>query len=447
MKRKSIATGAISIIAAAAMLLTGCGSSASTASGSTASAASNSASSAVSASSSSSAASAASSKTASGTAEDVSLTVWSPQEDQADDSSWLPTMCKQFQAAHPEWNITFSYAVCSEGDAGKNVTADPSAAGDVYMFANDQLGTLVDANAISELGGSAAEAVKSANTDNIVKSVTSTDGGIYGVPFTGNTWFMYYNKSVYSEDDIKSLDTMLSKGKVAFPVTNSWYIASFYVANGGTLFGSDGTDAAAGIDFGGDKGTAVTKYLVNMVQNPNFVNDADGAGLAGLRDGSVAAMFSGTWDAASVKEALGDNYAAAQLPCITIDGSQKQLMSFAGSKAIGVNPNTKNPQAAVALALYLGSADAQKAHYTMRNIVPCDTSLAGDASVTSDPAAAAQNNTIKNTSILQPTISAMNSFWTPAENFGKSVFNGEVTLDNAADKTAAFNESFKTAAS
>ena len=76
---------------------------------------------------------------------------------------------------------------------------------------------------------------------------------------------MFYDKSVYGEDDIKSLDTMLEKGKVSFPLTNSWYIGAFYVGNGCTLFGEDGKDEEAGIDFAGEKGAAVTKYLVNLV--------------------------------------------------------------------------------------------------------------------------------------------------------------------------------------
>lgn len=427
---KTVAAGAM----AAAMCMTGCGEAAAPAASSAAPAESTVAASTA----------AASTAAASTTVEtkDVTLTVWGPQEDQVDDTSWLPTECKAFAAEHPEWNITFNYAVCAEGDAGTNVTKDPTAAGDVYMFANDQLGALIDANAIAELGGDAAQAVKDNNTDTMVASVTATDGGIYGVPFTGNTWFMYYDKSVFSDDDVKNLDTMLSKGKVSFPITNSWYVASFFVANGGTLFGEDGTDADAGIQFGGDAGTAVTKYMVNMVKNKNFSSDADGSGLAGLRDGSVNAIFSGTWDAEAVKEALGDNYAAAQLPTITVDGSDKQLMSFAGSKAIAVNPNCKDPDVAVALASYLGSADAQKAHYTMRNIIPCDKSLASDVDVEKDPAALAQTNTIANTSILQPTISAMSQFWTPTENFGKSLANGEITEDNAAEKTEAFNKSF-----
>ncbi len=372
--------------------------------------------------------------------EDVTLTVWGPQEDQADENSWLQTMCKKFAEAHPEWNITFKYGVCSEGDAAKNVTADPAAAADVYMFANDQLGTLMQANAIAQLGGKYLDEVIADNSDSMIASVTGTDGGVYGVPFTANTWFMYYDKSVFSDEDIKSLDTMLEKGKVSFPLTNGWYIASFYVANGGTLFGESGIDAAAGIQFAGDNGTDVTKYLVNMAANPNFVNDADGAGMSGLRDGSVNAIFSGTWDADAVQKALGDNFGAAQLPSITINGESKQLRSFAGSKAIGVNPNCKNPQAAVALAVYLGSAEAQKAHYEMRNIIPCAVSLLSDPAVAADVVAAAQGNTVANTSVVQSSIPEMGTYWGPAENMGKSIVSGEVSAENAADKTADFNE-------
>ena len=371
---------------------------------------------------------------------DVALKVWGPQEDQADANSFLPVMCEKFNQAHPEWNITFTFEVCSEGDASKNVVQDPSAAADVYMFANNQLGTLVQANAIAKLGGSYLEQVTSDNPDTMIASVTGSDGGVYGVPFTGNTWFMYYDKSVFTEEDIKSLDTMLEKGKVSFPLKNSWWFAAPYYANGCTIFGESTMDAAAGFDFGGEKATAVTEYLVNMVNNPNLVVDADGSGLAGLRDGSVNAMFSGTWDANAVKEALGDNFGAAQLPTIKINGEDKQMLSFAGSKALGVNPNCQNMQAAVALAVYLGSAEAQLAHYEMRGIIPTSLALSSDPTIQADPVAVAQANTIANTSVLQSSLPEMANYWTPSENMGKAIVSGEVTIDNAAEKTEAYNQ-------
>ena len=367
------------------------------------------------------------------------LLVWGPAEDQsAESGNWLPTMCEQFAAEHPNWDITFEYGVCPEGDAKANVTQDVEAAADVYMFANDNVTDLVKANAIARLGGETETAVKSTNSQAIVDSV-SIDGALYGVPFTTNTWFMYYDKSKFTEDEAKNLDTMIAKAKISFPITNSWYIQAFYVANGCTFFG-DGTDEAAGIDFSGDKAVAVTDYLVDLVANPNFVDDRDGAGMAGLRDGSIGAIFSGSWDYASAKEALG----ISSLPTITINGEEKQMMSFAGSKAIGVNPNCENMQVAVALAAYLGSADAQKAHYDTRSVVPCNTELLAQPEIQSDALVVAQNETFDKTAVIQPFVPAMSNYWTPAENMGKAFVNGEITHDNAAEKTEALNESMNT---
>ena len=368
------------------------------------------------------------------------LTVWSPQEDQ--DTNWLQDQCEAFAAEHPNWKINFNYGVCAEGDAKDNVTKDVEAAADVYMLANDNIPDLVSAGALSELGGDYLGYVTSTNSDSILASVTYNDS-VVAFPFTPNTWFMYYNKKTFTEDDVKSLDTMLEKGKVSFPLSNSWYIAAFYLANGGTLFG-DGTDNDAGINFGGDNGKAVTDYLVDLVNNKNFVNDESGVGISGMTDGSISAMFSGSWDYAALHDALGDDLGIAVMPTAKIGGADKQLLSFAGSKAIAVNPNCEYPQVAVALALYLGNEASQESHYTARNIVPCNTSLLESDAVKGDALVTAQNATFDTTAFIQPFVPKMSNYWTPAENFGKSLVNGEVTHDNAADMTESFNTSLNT---
>ena len=373
-------------------------------------------------------------------AKDVTLTVWGPSEDQADENSFLQVACAKFNEAHPEWNITFNFGVCSEGDAGNNVTQDPSAAADVYMFANDQLGRLIQANAIAKLGGDVLAEVKASNSETIVKSVSDADGNVYGIPFTGNTWFMYYNKSVFTVEDIKSLDAMMEKAVVAFPVTNTWYLPSFYFAVGGTMFG-DGTDGSAGITFGGEQGAKATTYVANALASGKLIDDANGAGMDGLRNGTVGALFSGTWDAKNVAEALGDNYGAAQLPCITIDGEQLQLKSFSGTKALGVNPNCKEMKVAYALAAWLASPEMQQLHYDLRDgsVVPCNAALLATDAFSSNPAALAQDATIANTSVLQPSIPEMGTYWSNAESMGKGLANNEITAENALEKTDLWN--------
>lgn len=374
-----------------------------------------------------------------GKAEKIRLMVWSPSEDQSKDSGeWLQTTCEDFAKLHPEWDITFVYGVADEATAATQVAQDPEASADVFMYANDTLTTMTDANALAKLGGKYREEIEKTNSEEVLSSLVK-DSELYGVPFTTNTWFMYYDKSVFSEEDIKNLDTMLKKGAVAFPLTNSWYTPAFYIGNGCTLFG-DGTDESKGVDFSGKKAVSVTDYLVDLAANPNFKIDADGSGLAGLRDGSISAIFSGSWDANAVEEALGENMGAAALPSFTLNGEQKQMMSYAGSKAVGVNLYSKNMVAAVELAVYLGSAEAQMTHYELRNVIPCNTELLADEKVANDPLVSAQNDTFNKTSILQPFVAKMNNCWVPVENMGKGIRNGSVTHENAAEQTEAMNE-------
>ena len=375
-------------------------------------------------------------------AEKIALKVWGPSEDQTPqaghDVSFLEAACEAFDEAHPEWEIEFVFEVCSEGDAGTMVTKDPAAAADVYMFANDQLGTLLSANAIARLGGAALEQVKADNTDRMISTVTSGDG-VYGVPFTINTWFMYYNKSLYTEEDIKSLDAMMEKHPIAYQVTNTWYMPALYYAVGGSMFG-DGTDGSKGIDFGSDKCAAVTLYMAEALKSGKMIDDASGAGLDGLRSGKVGAIFSGTWDADNVKSALGENYGAAAVPAITIDGEQYQMLPFAGSKAIGVNPNSKNMPAATALAAWLGSADMQALHAEIRNgeVQPIAKSLV-EGTENADPAALAQMDTFNNKSVYQPTIAEMGAYWTNAGSMGQALANGEINAENVKDMQAKWN--------
>ncbi len=371
--------------------------------------------------------------------ESVRLMVWSPQGDQSKDKGeWLQTCCNAFAEEHPEWDITFVYGVADEASSAGQVSQDAEASADVFLYANDNLTTMTDADALVKFGGKYREEIEATNSQTSLDSVTK-DGEIYGVPFAINTWFMFYDKSVFSEEDVKNLDTMLEKGVVSFPFTNSWYLASFYIGNGCTLFGN-GTDASAGVDFGGEKAQEVTDYLIDLESNPNFRIDADGSGIAGMRDGSINAMFSGSWDAAAVKEALGDNMGVAALPTYTLNGEEKQMYAYAGTKAVGVNAQSDYMVQAVELAIFLANENSQRLHYELEDVVPCHTALLEDEEILSDEVVAAINDTFNRTSILQPNLAEMSNCWTPVENMGKGIRNGSITHENAAEQTEQMNE-------
>ena len=368
--------------------------------------------------------------------QDVTLKVWAPQVDQTDEEGkigWLNEMLPLFEEAHPEYNITWDVGVCGEGDAGTLVKNDPAAAADVFFYANDQMGTLIEAGALAKLGGSYLDTVKANFSQIHVDLLTYTDGEVYGFPTSPNTWFMWYNKDVFTEEDITNIGTMLEKGVVSFPMDNSWYTGSFFFGVGGTVFGPLGNDPAAGIDFGSDLCVAATGYMADMAKNPNFVNDVDGAGVAGMKEGTIHAMFSGDWDKPALEESLGDKLGCAVLPKFTIDGTDYQMKSFAGNKAVGVNPNASNPKAAMELAAFLTSPEALLARYELSGYTPAATACNEEDVIKANETVLVLNEQMASCAIVQPVIAEMSAFWDPVKTFGTNILNGEITADNAKE--------------
>lgn len=76
-----------------------------------------------------------------------------------------------------------------------------------------------------------------------------------------------------------------------------------------------------------------------------------------------------------------------------------------------MNPNTKAPEVASAFAAFLGSTEAQKKHWEMRQIIPSDKTLTNLEGMSTSPYVQAQLDTIAKTSVAQPTISAMSAWW------------------------------------
>lgn len=131
--------------------------------------------------------------------EKVRLMVWSPSEDQSKESGeWLQTMCESFAEENPQWDITFVYGVADEATAATQVSQDPEASADVFMFANDTLTIMTDANALAKFGGTYREEIEASNTPEVLKSLTMNDE-LYGVSFTTNKAFTCENTTLEGE--------------------------------------------------------------------------------------------------------------------------------------------------------------------------------------------------------------------------------------------------------
>lgn len=370
--------------------------------------------------------------------QDVHLKVWVPEEEQ----DIMQQMADSFAAAHPEYNFSIEMSIMGIDEANAQLKTDADSAADIFQMASGGVPELQKMGLLLPIGYNEAE-LRELYAENAITAVTAEDGLLYAVPFTPNTFFMYYNTSMFTEEDVKSLDAMLAKDlgegvdyNVAFPVSGSWYLESFFFAAGCTLFGEDGKDPTS-MDWNNEKGLAAGQYMIDLVNNPKFIDDKNGIGLSLLREGKVGAIFSGTWDAAVVQEALGENYGAAKLPTANINGTDSQLRNFGDYKTYAVKSSTKYPLAAQQFAEWICNEENQLLRYEAIGVSPCITSLAESPELADDLATAALVEQSEHY-YPQPNIPQINEYWTPATAFGEGVVNKTITYDNLQEQLDAF---------
>ena len=349
---------------------------------------------------------------------DVTLTMWGAEEDQ----DLLREISDKFIEKYGNYGgkITINLGVQSESTAKDTVLTDPTAAADVYAFADDQLNELVKAGALQEVQLNADD-VKNRNTPASVDAATM-DGKLYAYPLTAdNGFFMFYDKSFFTEDDVKSLDTMMEKAaaagkKVSMDVANGWYLYSFYAGAGLNLgLADDGVNTVC--NWNEAPGADVTQAVIDICKNPGFIALKDEEFTGKLKDGTLVAGVNGTWRANDAAEVWGDNYAACKLPTYTLNGEQVQMASFSGFKLIGVNPHSANVGAAMLLADFVTNEENEGLRFKERTQGPSNINALAAAS---SPALTAVVDQSEYATLQR----VGGNYWASAETLGSICVNG-----------------------
>ncbi len=349
---------------------------------------------------------------------DVTLTMWGAEEDQ----DLLREISDKFIEKYGNYGgkITINLGTQSESTAKDTVLTDPTAAADVYAFADDQLNELVKAGALQEVQLNADD-VKNRNTPASVDAATM-DGKLYAYPLTAdNGYFMFYDKSFFTEDDVKSLDTMMEKAaaagkKVSMDVANGWYLYSFYAGAGLNLgLADDGVNTVC--NWNEAPGADVTQAVIDICKNPGFIALKDEEFTGKLKDGTLVAGVNGTWRANDAAEVWGDNYAACKLPTYTLNGEQVQMASFSGFKLIGVNPHSANVGAAMLLADFVTNEENEGLRFKERTQGPSNINALAAAS---SPALTAVVDQSEYATLQR----VGGNYWASAETLGSICVNG-----------------------
>lgn len=370
------------------------------------------------------------------------MKVWCPSNQV--ETGIMEKQQQAFAAEHPEWNITWTTEIVGEDTCQDSVLKDVGAAADVFMFASDQLPSLVEAGAIAQLGGTTEAMVKDENSENVVATV-SIDGKIYAIPFTHNTYFMYYDKTLMSEEDVTSIEKIMAKETADnvynyyFESSGGWKLACYYYGAGLNVYGESGADLAAGVNWNNPTGIAVTNYLIDLKNNAKCAFDSDLTVSELISEHRLGVWFDGAWNYNSYHDVLGDDLGFTTIPTFNPDGTDYQLLSFYSSKAIGVNAQSKNMGAAVAFAAYLGNADNQLLRFQMSAQAPTSTTASANEEVLADPLTAVLVDQSNHFSVAQPASSLFSSrYWSNAGAISTEIKSGEITKDNVQEKMDTF---------
>lgn len=371
--------------------------------------------------------------------QDVTLKIWVPEEE----VEITDAMVKKFDELHDEFNITYEIAVVGIDEAPANLETDADTAADIFYTPSGGVADLANKGLLLPIVKD-FETIKDELPESALNAVT-VDDITYAVPFSPNTFFMYYNKDLYTEDEVKNLDTMMAKdlgeGKYNFgsKMTDSWYTEMYFLGNEGTLFGEDGQDPTD-CSFNDANGLAAGEYLIDLAHNPKYIEDIDGVAGSEFKNGNLGAVTSGAWSAPEFREALGDSLGAVALPTATIGGKEVQLSNFVDFKTITVKSNTQYPLAAQQLAVYMGNAESCLTRYQEQGDIPVLESLASSEEIQADFVAAALNaQAAKATN--QPSIPKMGDYWDPMKALGEGIYYGDVTKANLQEQLDALVDS------
>ena len=371
------------------------------------------------------------------TTDTVKLRVWAAEEDQDVTKKMVDEFKSQYEAKGVKFDIEIG--VQSEATAKDTVLADMDAAADVFSFADDQIIELVNAGALQEVAQTYTYDVQNENLSGSVEAATQ-GGKLYAYPMTAdNGYFMYYDKSVFSDTDVDSMSKMCEvahkAGKsVGMIVGDAWYAYSFFKGAGlDVTLSNDGKTNTC--NWNDAKGKDVAQAIIDLGKTKGFANvKEDSAIVTGVKNNKYAAVISGVWNSDAITKAWGDNTAATKLPTFTVAGEEVQMSSFSGYKLIGVNSHSKFVGWSMLLAEWLTNADNQKLRFIERGLGPANIQAAESDEVESAPAIAAL---AKQAEFAVPQRVGGN-YWDPAKTLAMTLVTGnkegtdlQELLDNA----------------
>ena len=351
----------------------------------------------------------------------IELVVW---ESVDGPDKWIEEAGKAFTEQNP--NITIKFVNVELGDSSSQIALDgPAGVGpDLFAAPHDKLGELVAGGHI--LPTQNADAVSAAVLPATSAALTY-DGKMYGVPTSAETYALYYNKDLITEEELpKTWDELYTwckdfnaanPGKYGFvmDVTSMYYTILFTTKGGNRLFGPGGADVSSSYlatpeAIEGMKEFQKLKEVISFPAADLGTDTADGA----FASGNAAMHISGPWNVSNF-EGAGLNFGVTTLPALS--GESTPAASFSGTRGMFVSAYSMNADAAQLFAEFLVSKEMQELRYEITGALP-SIDIAVDS-----PYSIGFIDQL-NYAFPMPSVPQMSAFWEAAGAASSNIWDG-----------------------
>ncbi|HET7828427.1 MAG TPA: extracellular solute-binding protein [Candidatus Limnocylindrales bacterium] len=233
-------------------------------------------------------------------------------------------------------------------------TTDVAAGGgpDMFIAPNDNLFTQADAGVLADLTTALEGKLEGFNP--VAVDGSKVDGKLYMVPESLKAVALWYDNSAVTTAPATTDDLLngVKDGTIKLGLNqNAYHNFGLSGAFGGTLMDDTGKCVADQTTGWADS----YKYMADLkAAGAKFYTDGN-ALKQDFQTGALNAVIDGPWQTADFSKALGDKLAVAPIPAGTAKANP-----LTGTDGWYINPNSKNIDLAVALALQLvGTASEQ----------------------------------------------------------------------------------------
>ena len=335
-----------------------------------------------------------------------------------------------------------SIELVKQADISNKVSvAVPSGQGpDIIAWVDDQIGKNALSQIIQPLNDYGVdEAYLKENFTDVASNAMVYNGKVYGIPESMEALTFIYNKKLIQEADIpKDTDTLLAKAKeynaqdkylfVYNAKNDPYFSAPWWQGSGVTLVTPDGTTELASEN--GVKAAQLIKSFTEIMPKELDYNVADTL----FKDGKAAMIMNGPWSIADYQKA-GLDIGLATIPVVSNSGQPGK--PFVGVKLLMLSAKAKNPQPAVDLMKYYGSAEVQAQLAKVNKQVPANK--AAQDAVKSDPIIAGFINQAAN-GVPLPNTEFIDAMWDPVGKTVEAIWTGASEPQQAVEDGAALFE-------